>query len=189
MQRFTGGPDLPFLFALSGTADPFRLYLEAAGAELGHRAVPTFLPFNTLHQHLTLPPDDTPVVYLVLPWDLVPETDWRSGVPQARVEVARALDGHAGRRAPSADVRGRVCSISPPPFHRWSAMPRARRPSATDWTPSQRTWARTGCQPSALRSEATSLPDARSVGRGLERWPGAPWVPSSRRSARPPKCW
>jgi len=115
VQRFTGGPDLPFLFALSGTADPFRLYLEAAGAELGHRAVPTFLPFNTLHQHLAGPPTDTPVVYLVLPWDLVPETDWRSGVPQARVEVARALEG--ARRAAGAlrrRPRGRLFYLPAP---------------------------------------------------------------------------
>jgi FkbH-like protein len=91
---FAGGPELPFLFALSGTADPFRLYVEAAAAKRGLSARPRFLPFNTLHQHLMAGESEGPEAYLLLPWDFVPETDWRSGVPTERLDVAEAI-GHA----------------------------------------------------------------------------------------------
>ncbi len=93
LAGFAGGPELPFLFGMSGTADPFRLYLEAAGARLGLSARPGFLPFNTLHQHLATNPPDVAAVYLLLPWDLVPDADWRSGVPLARTDIADALRG------------------------------------------------------------------------------------------------
>ena len=92
LASFGGGPELSFLFALSGTAEPLQLYLEAAGAQRGLLARPRFLPFNTLPQHLAGAPDQGPTVYLLLPWDFVPEADWRSGVPSARPDVAQSLD-------------------------------------------------------------------------------------------------
>ena len=91
LAEFGGGPDLPVLFALSGTADPFRLYVEAAAAKRGLSARVRFLPFNTLRQHLASTVPDSQEVFLLLPWDLVAETDWRSGIPTDRLELARAL--------------------------------------------------------------------------------------------------
>ena len=93
LAGFPGGPELPFLFGLSGTADPFRLYLEAAGARRGRSTRPTFLPFNTLHQHLASEPPGVAEVFLLLPWDLVADADWRSGVPTSRTEIAGAIRG------------------------------------------------------------------------------------------------
>jgi FkbH-like protein len=84
VASFPGGPPLPFLFALSGTAEPFGLYLRAAAAQRGRAADVGFLPFNTLAQALRVAPDSTVTeVFLLLPWDFAPETDWRSGVPEA----------------------------------------------------------------------------------------------------------
>ncbi len=104
VSDFRGGPELPFLFAMSGLADPFRLYLEAAAATRGRQAVPAFLPFGTLGQHLAATAPASAEVFLLLPWDLVPETDWRSGVPERRVEAAEVL----ARAAATADrLRGR----------------------------------------------------------------------------------
>lgn len=80
------------MFALSGTADPLRMYLQAAGAQRGLEARPQFLPFNTLAQHLATEDGPEATVYLLLPWDLVPEADWRSGVPIARIDLARSVD-------------------------------------------------------------------------------------------------
>lgn len=91
LSGFAGGPELPFLFALSGTSEPFELYLEAAGAIRGRSARPRFLPFNTLQQHLAIGGTEEPAVYLLLPWDLLPETDWRSGIPVHRVDLDEAI--------------------------------------------------------------------------------------------------
>ncbi len=38
VSGFQGGPPLSFLFALSGTAEPFVLYLQAAAARRGRAA-------------------------------------------------------------------------------------------------------------------------------------------------------
>jgi len=83
VQAFEGGEPLRFLFGLSGTAEPFALYLRAAAAQRGRAAEVTFLPFHTLGQALRTEPDPSiREVFLLLPWDFVPEADWRSGVPQ-----------------------------------------------------------------------------------------------------------
>jgi FkbH-like protein len=109
LAAFGGGPERPFLFASSGTPDPLRMYLEAAGAQHGLSARPRFLPFNTLAQHLATGAGPEAAVYLLLPWDLVPEADWRTGVPVARVDVARSLDlarevADSIRRRPQSQV-------------------------------------------------------------------------------------
>jgi len=84
VRRFQGGEPLPFLFALSGIAEPFVLYLRAAAAQRGRAAEVRFLPFNTLAQTLRADADPTVTeVFLLLPWDFAPEADWRSGVPEA----------------------------------------------------------------------------------------------------------
>ena len=92
---FGGGPELPFLFAISGTSEPFGLYLEAACAERGVAGRPRFLPFNTLHQHLVAPPAPEQEILLLFPWDFVAELDWRTGVPASRISIEDALrQGH-----------------------------------------------------------------------------------------------
>ena len=96
LTQFKGGPAKPFLFGMSGTADPIGLYLEAAGAERGVEAQPRYLPFGTLSQALLEPPGEDEEVFLLLPWDLVPEADWRSGVPGSRCESA-ALEQRSDR--------------------------------------------------------------------------------------------
>ncbi len=89
VDGFAGGPPLPFLFALSGSAEPFDLYLRAAAAKHGRSAAVSLLPFNTLAQSLRRDPDiGVTEVFLLLPWDFAPETDWRSGVPDRVDDVA-----------------------------------------------------------------------------------------------------
>jgi FkbH-like protein len=84
VATFAGGEPLPFVFGLSGTGEPFALYLRAAAAQRGRAAQATLLPFNTLAQTLRRPPEPGAVeVLLLVPWDFVPEADWRSGVPQS----------------------------------------------------------------------------------------------------------
>ncbi len=84
VSTFRGGEPLPFLFALSGTAEPFALYLRAAAARRGRAADVRLLPFNTLAQALRRDADPAVTeVFLLMPWDFAPEADWRSGVPES----------------------------------------------------------------------------------------------------------
>lgn len=93
VDGFTGGEALSVLAAMSGTGEPLELYLRAAAAQRGIAATVHFLPFNTLQQTLLAPPSGTSrEVFLLLPWDLAPELDWRSGVPAERLDSAVVLD-------------------------------------------------------------------------------------------------
>ena len=81
VSTFQRGDPLPFLLAMSGTADPLDLFVRAAAAKRGRAAEMRALPFNTLGQALRAAPrPEEREVFLLLPWDFVPEADWRSGV-------------------------------------------------------------------------------------------------------------
>ena len=93
VAEFRGGPELRLLLALSGTGEPMELFVKAAAAERGLTARLRLLPFNTLQQALlTEATSGEREVFLLLPWDLVPELDWRSGVPAERLDPAAALE-------------------------------------------------------------------------------------------------
>jgi FkbH-like protein len=65
---------------MSGTPDQLELYLRAHAARLGVAAEPRVLSFGTLAQHLYSEPEDgIDELFLLMPWDLAPECDWRSG--------------------------------------------------------------------------------------------------------------
>jgi FkbH-like protein len=81
LAKFTGGEELRFTLAMSGTGAQLDLYLRAAAAKTSRAAVVEQLPFNTLAQRLLQPAAGGLEVYLLLPWDFVPELDWRSGLP------------------------------------------------------------------------------------------------------------
>jgi len=110
VDEFAGGPELPVLLAMSGTGEPLELYLRAAAAAHGRNVRVRLLPFNTLQQALLNPPSaEEREVFLLLPWDLAPELDWRSGVPAARLDPSAVLDRadqvlERVRRRPAASV-------------------------------------------------------------------------------------
>lgn len=94
------GTPLPFLLAMSGTPEPLALYLRAHAARAGMAADVAFLPFATLGQYLHAPaPQGVAELFLLLPWDLAPECDWRSGLgaelADADAILARAEQGVA----------------------------------------------------------------------------------------------
>jgi FkbH-like protein len=79
------GQPLPFLLAMSGTAEPLDLFVRAAAAQRGRCAQMRALPFNTLAQELVAEAEPGELeVFLLLPWDFVPDADWRSGIPVRR---------------------------------------------------------------------------------------------------------
>ena len=81
---------LPFLMAMSGTPDQLELYLRAHAARAGLDSQVTVLPFGTLGQHLFSEATGTEV-FLLLPWDLAPECDWRSGMSGTLADVDAIL--------------------------------------------------------------------------------------------------
>lgn len=86
LAKFTGGPALRIRFAASGNVDPLLLYIRAAAAAHSRTAEVSTLPFGTLGQALlSRPSPGQQEIILLMPWDLVPECDWRSGIP---VEVS-----------------------------------------------------------------------------------------------------
>ncbi len=93
LASFEGGPPLDFLLGMSGQPEPLLPFLQAAAAERGFEARVRTLPFNTLTQTLHVPPeDDETEVFLLFPWDLLPELDWRSGFPEAPRSLHELLE-------------------------------------------------------------------------------------------------
>lgn len=87
LSGFTGGAPLPFLLAMSGTSGTLNIFLRAAAAKRGRAAVVRTLPFNTLAQALLSPAAlEERELFLLLPWDFVPEADWRSGIPAVTLD-------------------------------------------------------------------------------------------------------
>ncbi len=101
LAAFQGGAPLEFLLAMSGTSDQLDLYLRARAAERGRDARVGTLPFNTLGQLLLQPAEELEEVFLLLPWDLLPQADWRSGIPRSPQEFEML-------RQSAAEVAGRL---------------------------------------------------------------------------------
>lgn len=84
LASFDGGEELSFLLAMSGQSEPLDVFIRAHAAKKGFSSVSRVLPFNTLAQTLHTPAREGEIeVFLLFPWDLLPEADWRSGVPAA----------------------------------------------------------------------------------------------------------
>lgn len=106
-SSFAGGSPLEILLATSGGVDNLGVFLRAAAAKQGHALRLETLPFNTLAQAVrNKAPETTTEVFALFPWDFVPETDWRSGLPGGIVQLAEvqeratAFASHLHRRTP-----------------------------------------------------------------------------------------
>jgi FkbH-like protein len=92
-STFAGGPALKFLFATSGGSEKLGVFLSAAAAKRGRSAQVRTLPFNTLGQAiLTEPAPGEMEIFVLFPWDFVPEADWRSGFPSYALEPMALQD-------------------------------------------------------------------------------------------------
>lgn len=88
---------LSFLMGMSGNPDQLELYLRAHAARAGVDAQIRALPFGTLGQHLFSESTGVEVI-LLMPWDLAPECDWRSGM-QGSLPDVDAILARAGQVA------------------------------------------------------------------------------------------
>ncbi|MBF0181114.1 MAG: HAD-IIIC family phosphatase [Magnetococcales bacterium] len=91
-------PARPLLLGGSGMLDGLVPFLRAQAAVRNIRLVLETLPFGALIQSLvTLPTlPDRPELFLLLPWDLIPECDWRTG--NSALVDEEALLAEADRR-------------------------------------------------------------------------------------------
>lgn len=81
---------LPFLMAMSGTPGQLELYLRAHAARKEFDAKVEVLPFGTLNQHMFAESAGLEI-FLLMPWDLAPECDWRSGLNGALADADAIL--------------------------------------------------------------------------------------------------
>jgi FkbH-like protein len=104
-NSFGGGPVLQFLFGVSGGAEKLDVFFRAAAAKRGRSVQIRTLPFNTLGQSLLAEPMPGELeIFLLFPWDFVPEADWRSGLPTTALDLA-ALHERAQTLANRIDRR------------------------------------------------------------------------------------
>ncbi len=116
LARFSGGTPLRIRLAASGNVEPLLLFVQALAAQRGFAAAVETLPFGTLGQSLLTPPaEGSQEVILLMPWDLVPECDWRSGVPR---QVDSAADLLLRARGLTEQLKRRTCKLLylPAPF-------------------------------------------------------------------------
>ena len=108
-------PAFPLRVALSGTLAPLDLYLRAHLARHGWRAELETLPFGTLQQWLRAgQADPARDLLLLLPWDVLPALDWRTGLPTDHLDeasVTAALDDAERLLAPLAAQGVPLCYL------------------------------------------------------------------------------
>ena len=93
VSKFKFGTPISFILGMSGTSDHLDLYLRAHATSFNIAADPKSIPFGTLTQYLHNPIIDTPLeLFFLLPWDLAPECDWRSGAGYKFIDVNDVLE-------------------------------------------------------------------------------------------------
>ena len=82
LKKTKDGTNVQIQLSSSGNVEPLLLYLKAEAALNGLIFDISTLSFGTLGQSLlTSLPDETQEILLITPWDILPELDWRSGIP------------------------------------------------------------------------------------------------------------
>ena len=73
-----------FILAASGQTENLNIFIKASCILNGFNCNYTTLPFNTLQQYLSTSQQYQKThIFLLFPWDIIPETDWRTGVTQS----------------------------------------------------------------------------------------------------------
>jgi FkbH-like protein len=85
------GKPLHFTLVCSGVTATLDLFLRAHAAHAGFDAQVGSIPFNSLAQRIRTP-DTTGMleVFLLMPWDLLPVADWRTGLPEISLNEQQA---------------------------------------------------------------------------------------------------
>ena len=93
LLNFTGGTPLSFLLGMSGTSDQLLIFLRAFAATKGFALNVDTFPYGTLIQTISSPQEKTSKeVFVLMPWDFIPELDWRSGFPKKSLHMNALMD-------------------------------------------------------------------------------------------------
>lgn len=80
-----------FILASSGQTEKLDVFIKACCLLSGFNASYSTIPFNTLNQYiLDRKPSSLHHVFLLYPWDLVPELDWRTGFANKKFNYRKA---------------------------------------------------------------------------------------------------
>ena len=83
---------LQFVLGTSGQTEKLDVFIQAHSLELGFQSKYSTLPFNTFAQYLLTQVKPKKHVFVLFPWDLCPELNWRTGVYSEFKEVDSYLD-------------------------------------------------------------------------------------------------
>jgi FkbH-like protein len=108
--------EMQLLVGMSGTPDQIGLFIRAHAATRGVALLTKFLPFGTLAQSLLDPPQNNLAeLYLILPWDMARECDWRVGLgPQIPDAAALLAGAEVGFRNLASRPRARFAYLPAP---------------------------------------------------------------------------
>jgi FkbH-like protein len=110
-------PGDTLLLATSATAEGVVHFLRACAARRQRHLTIRTLSFGTLQQFLfTQPAESTRELFLLMPWDLVPAADWRTGFPAETFSLAAALAEAEQRIARLAHRRTACFAYLPAPL-------------------------------------------------------------------------
>jgi FkbH-like protein len=108
-----------FVLASSANLSALEVFVAAHSVLANNPARMVQLPFGTLQQHLRFGTHDTTEVRLLMPWDFLPELDWRTGLGAERATFEDMLSRISTLESLLASCPGSVvyldCPI--PPCH------------------------------------------------------------------------
>lgn len=82
-----------FTLATSGQTEKLEVFIKANCILKGFNCQYTTLPFNTLQQYISTPQDySAKHVFILFPWDILPETDWRTGMTPNNLTLESATN-------------------------------------------------------------------------------------------------
>ncbi|MBF0141575.1 MAG: HAD-IIIC family phosphatase [Magnetococcales bacterium] len=92
LRTFKAERSKNLLLVMSGTANQMVLFLRAYAARRHTQLSVQTIAFGTLQQFILSPSSDSgEELFLLMPWDLVPNGDWRTGLPTAKVDAKQML--------------------------------------------------------------------------------------------------
>lgn len=82
-----------FVLATSCQTEKLDVFIKASCILKGFNCEYTTLPFNTLQQYISTTPDEPKThVFILFPWDILPEADWRTGVSHQDITLEQAIN-------------------------------------------------------------------------------------------------
>jgi len=113
-------PTNEFVLAASSQTEKLEAFIKACCIQKGFNCIYSVLPFNTLSQYVYQDKQSSAHhVFFLAPWDLVPQIDWRTGVPSSSFDYQQSIkDAHHFLNAvasfPSFQIVYLAAPVSPP---------------------------------------------------------------------------